>query len=76
MYLTVAVLHFLSLRVLVSQKEEMLSPSQKSKEEEIDSRSVGSGNMDTGSGDDQDDDHPKKKRYHRHSTKQIQQMEA
>ncbi|CAN6486567.1 unnamed protein product [Victoria cruziana] len=54
----------------------MLSPSQKSKEEEIDSRSVGSGNMDTGSGDDQDDDHPKKKRYHRHSTKQIQQMEA
>ncbi|XP_049936922.1 homeobox-leucine zipper protein ROC3-like isoform X2 [Nymphaea colorata] len=53
----------------------MSGSSQKSREEEIDSRSGGSGNMDGGSGEDQDD-HSRRKRYHRHTTKQIQKMEA
>ncbi|CAA7399817.1 unnamed protein product [Spirodela intermedia] len=46
------------------------------KEEEYDSRS-GSENLDGGSGDDVDADHPrKKKRYHRHTPHQIQELEA
>lgn len=48
---------------------------QKHKEEEYESRS-GSDNMEGGSGDDQDPDHPpRKKRYHRHTPRQIQEME-
>lgn len=49
----------------------------KSKDEEYESRS-GSDNMDGGSGDDQDaaDNPPRKKRYHRHTPQQIQELEA
>ncbi|CAN6461037.1 unnamed protein product [Victoria cruziana] len=56
-------------------KEEMAG-SFKSKEEEIESRSGGSGNMDGSCGEDQEGDQPKKKRYHRHTAKQIQEMES
>ncbi|XP_031483759.1 homeobox-leucine zipper protein ROC3-like [Nymphaea colorata] len=57
-------------------KEEMAG-SLKSKEEEMESRSGGSGNMDGSCGEDQEGDHqPKKKRYHRHTSKQIQEMES
>jgi homeobox-leucine zipper protein len=50
---------------------------RRSREEEHDSRS-GSDNMDGGSGDDQDaaDNPPRKKRYHRHTPQQIQELEA
>ncbi|XP_058087000.1 homeobox-leucine zipper protein ANTHOCYANINLESS 2-like [Magnolia sinica] len=51
-------------------------PSGRNKEEEYESRS-GSDNMDGGSGDDQDADNPpRKKRYHRHTPQQIQELEA
>ncbi|KAJ7514707.1 hypothetical protein O6H91_23G055900 [Diphasiastrum complanatum] len=46
----------------------------KSKEKDCPSRS-GSENMDGGSGDDQDAGPPRKKRYHRHTPHQIQEME-
>ena len=46
------------------------------REDENESRS-GSDNVDGGSGDDNDLDHPpKKKRYHRHTPWQIQELEA
>lgn len=46
------------------------------RDEEYESRS-GSDNMEgNGSGDEQEDNHPKKKRYHRHTPQQIQEMEA
>ncbi|KAK9103390.1 hypothetical protein Sjap_020644 [Stephania japonica] len=46
------------------------------REDEYESRS-GSDNMDGGSGDDQDTDKPpRKKRYHRHTPQQIQELEA
>ncbi|KAF3441282.1 hypothetical protein FNV43_RR15195 [Rhamnella rubrinervis] len=50
---------------------------RRSREEEHDSRS-GSDNMDGASGDDQDaaDKPPRKKRYHRHTPQQIQELEA
>ncbi|XP_048333553.1 homeobox-leucine zipper protein ANTHOCYANINLESS 2 isoform X2 [Ziziphus jujuba] len=50
---------------------------RRSREEEHESRS-GSDNMDGGSGDDQDaaDNPPRKKRYHRHTPQQIQELEA
>ncbi|CAN1236865.1 Homeobox-leucine zipper protein ANTHOCYANINLESS 2 [Linum grandiflorum] len=49
----------------------------RSREEEHDSRS-GSDNLDGASGDEQDADGkpPKKKRYHRHTPQQIQELEA
>eukprot|EP01018_Ginkgo_biloba_P004263 Gb_29468 [translate_table: standard] len=48
----------------------------KIKDDEYESRS-GSENMDGGSGDDQDADNPpRKKRYHRHTPQQIQELEA
>lgn len=48
----------------------------RTKEDEYESRS-GSDNMDGGSGDDQDADKPpRKKRYHRHTPQQIQELEA
>ncbi|KAJ7962320.1 Homeobox-leucine zipper protein like [Quillaja saponaria] len=49
----------------------------RSREEELESRS-GSDNMDGASGDDQDaaDNPPRKKRYHRHTPQQIQELEA
>uniref|UniRef100_A0A0D6QZY6 Homeobox domain-containing protein n=1 Tax=Araucaria cunninghamii TaxID=56994 RepID=A0A0D6QZY6_ARACU len=48
----------------------------KNKDDEYESRS-GSDNMEgNGSGDDQDDNQPRKKRYHRHTPQQIQEMEA
>lgn len=51
------------------------SVNRRSREEE--SRS-GSDNMDGASGDDQDvaDKPPRKKRYHRHTPQQIQELEA
>ncbi|MFQ6633312.1 hypothetical protein Gotur_010593 [Gossypium turneri] len=53
------------------------SVGRRSREEEHESRS-GSDNMDGASGDDQDaaDKPPKKKRYHRHTPQQIQELEA
>ncbi|KAK6285596.1 hypothetical protein POUND7_011775 [Theobroma cacao] len=53
------------------------SVGRRSREEEHESRS-GSDNMDGGSGDDQDaaDNPPRKKRYHRHTPQQIQELEA
>ncbi|XP_044494117.1 homeobox-leucine zipper protein ANTHOCYANINLESS 2-like isoform X3 [Mangifera indica] len=50
---------------------------RRSREGEHESRS-GSDNMDGGSGDDQDaaDNPPRKKRYHRHTPQQIQELEA
>ncbi|BBN16838.1 homeobox-leucine zipper protein [Marchantia polymorpha subsp. ruderalis] len=58
----------------VSQSAESEQVKQKDNEE-YESRS-GSDNMEGGSGDDQDPDHPpRKKRYHRHTPRQIQEME-
>ncbi|KAL1142386.1 hypothetical protein V6Z11_A11G094000 [Gossypium hirsutum] len=53
------------------------SVGRRSREEEHESRS-GSDNMDGASGDDQDaaDKPPRKKRYHRHTPQQIQELEA
>ncbi|KAJ9171332.1 hypothetical protein P3X46_014717 [Hevea brasiliensis] len=53
------------------------SGGRRSREEEHESRS-GSYNMDGASGDDQDaaDNRPRKKRYHRHTPQQIQELEA
>ncbi|XAR63102.1 hypothetical protein NMG60_11022927 [Bertholletia excelsa] len=50
---------------------------RRSREEEHESRS-GSGDMEGASGDDQDgtDKPPRKKRYHRHTPQQIQELEA
>ncbi|KAK2650399.1 hypothetical protein Ddye_017888 [Dipteronia dyeriana] len=50
---------------------------RRSRDEEHESRS-GSDNMDGGSGDDQDaaDNPPRKKRYHRHTPQQIQELES
>lgn len=50
---------------------------RRSRDDEHESRS-GSDNMDGGSGDDQDaaDNPPRKKRYHRHTPQQIQELEA
>lgn len=50
---------------------------RRGREDEHESRS-GSDNMDGGSGDDQDaaDNPPRKKRYHRHTPQQIQELEA
>lgn len=51
-------------------------PATRNKEEEYESRS-GSDNMDGASGDDQDADNPpRKKRYHRHTPQQIQELES
>ncbi|KAK8974290.1 hypothetical protein V6N11_034656 [Hibiscus sabdariffa] len=55
-----------------------VSIGRRSREEEHESRS-GSDNMDGASGDDQeaaDDKPPRKKRYHRHTPQQIQELEA
>ncbi|TYH10305.1 hypothetical protein ES288_A07G167700v1 [Gossypium darwinii] len=53
------------------------SIGRRSREEEHESRS-GSDNIDGVSGDDQDaaDNRPRKKRYHRHTPQQIQELEA
>ncbi|KAM7472159.1 hypothetical protein LguiA_010342 [Lonicera macranthoides] len=53
------------------------SVGRRSRDEEHESRS-GSDNMDGASGDDQDADDkpPRKKRYHRHTPQQIQELEA
>lgn len=50
---------------------------RRSREEEHESRS-GSDNMDAASGDDFDaaDNRPRKKRYHRHTPQQIQELES
>lgn len=48
----------------------------KIRDEELESKS-GTENMEAPSGDDQDpNQRPKKKRYHRHTQHQIQEMEA
>lgn len=55
---------------------ENLEQGIRGREDEYESRS-GSDNMDGASGDDQDGDKPpKKKRYHRHTPQQIQELEA
>ncbi|GLJ12371.1 hypothetical protein SUGI_0189540 [Cryptomeria japonica] len=61
------------------REESQLAESMqfKNREEENDSKS-GSGHMDGGSGEDQDaaDQQHRRKRYHRHTARQIQEMEA
>ncbi|KAF8379038.1 hypothetical protein HHK36_028465 [Tetracentron sinense] len=58
----------------MTPKEE--SGLLRGKEEEMESRS-GSGHIEGASGDEQENDQqPKKKRYHRHTIRQIQEMEA
>ncbi|KAF5451539.1 hypothetical protein F2P56_026640 [Juglans regia] len=54
-----------------------VNTGRRSRDEEHESRS-GSDNMDGASGDDQDaaDNPPRKKRYHRHTPQQIQELEA
>lgn len=72
----------LSLALQTSMEPRMpenyeTSGGRRSREEEHESRS-GSDNMDGASGDDQDADDkpPRKKRYHRHTPQQIQELEA
>ncbi|XP_077234598.1 homeobox-leucine zipper protein ANTHOCYANINLESS 2-like isoform X2 [Tasmannia lanceolata] len=48
------------------------TPGGRSKDEEYESRSGSDG----GSGDDQEDNPPRKKRYHRHTPQQIQELES
>ncbi|XP_022896229.1 homeobox-leucine zipper protein ANTHOCYANINLESS 2-like isoform X1 [Olea europaea var. sylvestris] len=57
--------------------ESSIVGCRRSRDEEHESRS-GSDNMDGASGDDQDasDKPPRKKRYHRHTPQQIQELEA
>ncbi|XP_074590157.1 homeobox-leucine zipper protein ROC5-like isoform X2 [Curcuma longa] len=53
-----------------------LDSARRNKEDENDSKS-GSDNLDGGSGDDLEQENPrKKKRYHRHTPKQIQELEG
>lgn len=61
----------------MSENYEMNVNGRRSREEEQESRS-GSDNLDVASGDDQDasDLPPRKKRYHRHTPQQIQELEA
>ncbi|XP_028769098.1 homeobox-leucine zipper protein ANTHOCYANINLESS 2 isoform X2 [Neltuma alba] len=61
----------------MSENYEMNVNGRRSREEEQESRS-GSDNLEVASGDDQDaSDHPpRKKRYHRHTPQQIQELEA
>ncbi|XP_061340128.1 homeobox-leucine zipper protein ANTHOCYANINLESS 2-like isoform X4 [Gastrolobium bilobum] len=63
----------------VNRMPENFEPNglRRSREEEHESRS-GSDNMDGGSGDEQDaaDNPPRKKRYHRHTPQQIQELES
>ncbi|XP_004492678.1 homeobox-leucine zipper protein ANTHOCYANINLESS 2-like isoform X2 [Cicer arietinum] len=51
---------------------------RRNREEEHESRSIGSDNIDGFSGDDFDaaDNPPRKKRYHRHTPQQIQELES
>ncbi|PKA60835.1 Homeobox-leucine zipper protein HDG1 [Apostasia shenzhenica] len=52
-------------------------PPVRNREDENESRSGGSDNLEAGSGDDLDPENPrKKKRYHRHTPQQIQELEA
>lgn len=57
--------------------ESNMNIGRRSRDEEHESRS-GSDNMEGGSGDDQEagDKPPRKKRYHRHTPQQIQELEA
>ncbi|XP_042053879.1 homeobox-leucine zipper protein ANTHOCYANINLESS 2-like isoform X2 [Salvia splendens] len=62
----------------IARNNEMSNAGgRRSRDEEPDSRS-GSDNMDGASGDDQDaaDKPPRKKRYHRHTPQQIQELES
>ncbi|CAL1399044.1 unnamed protein product [Linum trigynum] len=61
----------------MSENYESSLGRMRSREEEHESRS-GSDNLDGGSGDDQDaaEHPPKKKRYHRHTPQQIQELES
>ncbi|KAJ7525418.1 hypothetical protein O6H91_17G050200 [Diphasiastrum complanatum] len=54
--------------------ESELMMKNKMKEDDFESRS-GSDNVEGGSCEDQDTDPPRKKRYHRHTPRQIQEME-
>ncbi|KAM7508688.1 hypothetical protein LguiA_019141 [Lonicera macranthoides] len=64
-------------RMVENNYESNNNGLRRSREEEHESRS-GSDNMDAGSGDDLDanDKPPRKKRYHRHTPQQIQELEA
>lgn len=54
------------------------SVNRRSREDEHESRSGGSDNVEGISGEDQDaaDKPPRKKRYHRHTPQQIQELES
>ncbi|XP_057780648.1 homeobox-leucine zipper protein ANTHOCYANINLESS 2-like isoform X2 [Salvia miltiorrhiza] len=62
---------------MVENNEMSNVGGRRSRDEEHESRS-GSGDMDGASGDDQDaaDKPPRKKRYHRHTPQQIQELES
>lgn len=65
------------VRMPENNYESNTNTGRRSRDEEHESRS-GSDNMDGASGDDQDaaDKPPRKKRYHRHTPQQIQELEA
>lgn len=66
--------HFLPLEHLTQTTSE--GELNRIREDDFESKS-GSENLEGGSGDDQDpNQRPKKKRYHRHTQLQIQEMEA
>lgn len=60
----------------MQQSQQQIQQQQRNKEEQEYGSRSGSDNMEGGSDDDQDPDHPpRKKRYHRHTPRQIQEME-
>ncbi|KAF5731702.1 homeodomain family protein [Tripterygium wilfordii] len=63
---------------MIDNFEGNISLGRRSREEEHEMSRSGSDNMDGVSGDDQDatDKPPRKKRYHRHTPQQIQELEA
>ncbi|GMN61258.1 hypothetical protein TIFTF001_030400 [Ficus carica] len=62
----------------MAENFEPISGGRRSREEEHEISRSGSDNMDGASGDDQDaaDKPPRKKRYHRHTPQQIQELES
>ncbi|PNY16387.1 homeobox-leucine zipper protein anthocyaninless 2-like [Trifolium pratense] len=61
---------------LMAESFHGLRRNREEEEEEHESRSGGSDNIDGVSGDDAADNPPRKKRYHRHTPQQIQELES
>ncbi|XP_045798705.1 homeobox-leucine zipper protein ANTHOCYANINLESS 2-like [Trifolium pratense] len=61
---------------LMAESFHSLRRNREEEEEEHESRSGGSDNIDGVSGDDAADNPPRKKRYHRHTPQQIQELES